>query len=153
MERSLLHNVYNFGDQTPLIHVICANRSSEGCVGVGNFRLHPRFHPTSLGWNLGPTREFPTLGYASPTWPWILKCGLVSAEKIQLSYLPACSTTMPEISPGWWSFCHDGPTFPEAVLTFITNREFWWTYVQDLGEAYFRNKNLQGLGLSLISAD
>ena len=29
-------------------------------IGVGDFRVNPRFHPTLLGWNLGLTWEFPT---------------------------------------------------------------------------------------------
>ena len=35
-------------------------------TGAGNFRVNPRFHPMSVGWNLGLTREFPTpVSYAS----------------------------------------------------------------------------------------
>ena len=29
-------------------------------VGVGDFRVNPRFHPKSVGWNLCLTREFST---------------------------------------------------------------------------------------------
>ncbi len=29
-------------------------------VGVGNFRVNPRFRPTVVGWNVGLTWEFPT---------------------------------------------------------------------------------------------
>ena len=29
-------------------------------VGVGNFRVNTRFHPTLVGWNLGLTQEFPS---------------------------------------------------------------------------------------------
>ena len=29
-------------------------------AGVGSFHVHPRFHPTDVGWNLGWTRKLPT---------------------------------------------------------------------------------------------
>ena len=35
-------------------------------LGIGNFRVNPRFYPMSVGWNLGLTREFST--------PTILSC-------------------------------------------------------------------------------
>ena len=47
---------------------------------VGNFRVHPRFHPTTVGWNLGWTREFPSPTCVS-SYPWIChytSCVLIS---------------------------------------------------------------------------
>ena len=32
----------------------------EHKIAVGNSRVIPRFHPMSVGWNLGLTREFST---------------------------------------------------------------------------------------------
>ncbi len=54
-----------------------AGRGKEGtCVlthemsrltsNVGNFPINPRLHPTSVGWSLGLTRQFPTLSYSAP---------------------------------------------------------------------------------------
>ena len=49
-QNSLTHPQYS-----TVIHKLNAGCNS----GVGNVRVIPRFHPMSVGWNLGLTREFP----------------------------------------------------------------------------------------------
>ena len=57
-------------DQDISRFICCDMAMQEHCMintGVyaedGNFRVDPIFHPTSVRWNLGSTREFPTSVY------------------------------------------------------------------------------------------
>ncbi len=45
-----------------------SNINCDILSGIGSFRVHPRFHRTDVGWNLGWTRKLPILSYNRPPW-------------------------------------------------------------------------------------
>ena len=47
-------------------HAMTTTQAPAVCIsylGLANFLVNPRFQPTSVGWNLGLTCEFPTSSY------------------------------------------------------------------------------------------
>ena len=61
-------------------------RSLTPSVWLGNLRVNPRFHPTSVHWNLGFTWEFPTATSVSVNFASLVTSCVGLQEETQTAY-------------------------------------------------------------------